>query len=292
MEAAPKNINSSDALETVVVPLDPPPNPTMKSDSWRSKIVTFLGFDSLLTASLWFVFAGAFMGFALARMEYYDPMVVWSRGIFGPKPLDRSSLMVIGMQLHLAGALPAAVLAFFQFIPAIRKRCISYHRWAGRAWFLFMTLGLVGAGILVRYGYAFTINTQAVNVVAGTAVVFSMIMGYINIRRKRIQRHREWMLRAMVLASSILSVRVIIAIVFPMLDSIHESGAQKFYEALRCEDLPDSACPKGVSAIAVPVTGSLTGVTFAGSASFIAMILHGIAVEVWIAKKYRKTVLP
>jgi hypothetical protein len=116
--------------------------------------------------------------------------------------------------LHI---LPAALLICLmplQFVSRIRARHLAWHRWSGR---LLVALGfVVGTSALVM---SYTMAIGGANETAATtlfAILFLLFltMGLWNIRRGRIIRHREWMIRAFGVALGIATTRPIVGAFF------------------------------------------------------------------------------
>ena len=119
--------------------------------------------------------------------------------------------------LTFAHILPAAlyfILMPFQFVPSIRARHITWHRWSGR---LLVALGLVvGVTALVM---SFTMNVGGVSETAATtfyAILFLIFLGlgFWNILQRRIPQHRVWMLRAFGVSLGIATTRPIVGAFF------------------------------------------------------------------------------
>jgi uncharacterized membrane protein len=100
--------------------------------------------------------------------------------------------------LHITGAGLYVVLGAFQFVPAIRRRAPGWHRRVGRM--------LVGAGLLAAlaalwmtqfYPLPATDGTllYGFRLVFGSAMIASIVIGFLAIRRREIARHRAWMMR-------------------------------------------------------------------------------------------------
>ena len=105
--------------------------------------------------------------------------------------------------LHIASASIYSVLGAFQFSAGLRRRRPGWHRTAGR---LLVVLGLMvalsalwltvstprfeGSGVLY----------QAFRLVFGSAMVLSIVLGFLAIRRRDVPRHRAWMIRAYAIA--------------------------------------------------------------------------------------------
>jgi uncharacterized membrane protein len=119
--------------------------------------------------------------------------------------------------LTLLHILPAALfmaLAPFQFVERIRKRHITLHRWSGR---LLLLLGaVIGASALIM---SFTMDIGGVSETAATsffAVLFLLflVQGFLNIRRHKVDLHRQWMIRAYGVVLGVAATRPIIGAFF------------------------------------------------------------------------------
>jgi len=119
--------------------------------------------------------------------------------------------------LTLLHILPAALfmaLAPLQFVERSRKRHITLHRWSGR---LLLLLGtVIGASALIM---SFTMNIGGVSETAATsffALLFLVFLalGFLNIRRQRVDLHRQWMIRAYGVVLGVATTRPIIGAFF------------------------------------------------------------------------------
>src|SRR5882757_5945992 len=103
------------------------------------------------------------------------------------------------MLLTLVHILPGGLflaLAPLQFTPSIRQRHLQFHRWTRR---VLIVCGLiVGVSALIM-SYKMNIggpNETAATTLFGIVFLICLIKAYRHIRRKEIERHREWMIRA------------------------------------------------------------------------------------------------
>ena len=107
------------------------------------------------------------------------------------------------LALHIVSASLYSVLGAFQFSSGFRRRRPGWHRVAGR---LLVVLGLVVA----LSALWLTISTplfegsgrlyQVFRLVFGSAMVLSIVLGFLAIRRRDVARHRAWMIRAYAIA--------------------------------------------------------------------------------------------
>lgn len=108
------------------------------------------------------VLAGAMLGFSLARLEYLDIEGRFRRSSApGEWYWYRGGLGRIGITMHLAGVLPAGILMVWQFIPAIRRRFILFHRINGYLVIMLLLLGNAGAFMITRHAFGGDLSTQA-----------------------------------------------------------------------------------------------------------------------------------
>jgi hypothetical protein len=132
-----------------------------------------------------------------------------------------AAAMDAGFALHpdltLLHILPASlffILMPLQFVRRIRARYPEWHRWSGR---LLIVLGfIVGASALAM---SFTMAIGGVTETVATtlyAVLFLVFLslGLWNIRRRKVARHREWMIRAFGVALGIATTRPIVGAFF------------------------------------------------------------------------------
>jgi uncharacterized membrane protein len=92
-----------------------------------------------------------------------------------------------------------SVLGAFQFSAGFRRRHIGWHRAAGR---VIVVAGLVAAlsGLWMAMFYAIVpaddLLLHSFRLLAGSAMAASIVLGYLAIRRRDLERHQDWMRRA------------------------------------------------------------------------------------------------
>jgi hypothetical protein len=250
---------------------------------------------------------------ALARLSYLD----FSRNFCpadGPSQSGNSaapgecyyylnfSQYKIGILLHLAGVLPASLIAVVQFTPFIRRRWIIVHRIGGYAALLLYLVGLVGALMIARHAFGGGLDVQSFIGVLGFGSLGCFIISYINVKRLQIEQHRAWMLRGWFYAGTIITSRLIVIIAANIIAS------QGYYIVWTCAkiaatisddvDLATSypTCasfvngtdPEAVSSVAATFgvgdtanTGAALNVVF-GMALWVSLALHAFGVEVYL----------
>ena len=106
--------------------------------------------------------------------------------------------------LHIVGAGVYALLGAFQFVSRLWRRGTGWHRNVGR-WLLVPCGLIVGlSGVWMTLFYPGTNSTDgagamllyALRLLFGLGMVFSIVYGFIAIRRGDMIRHRAWMTRA------------------------------------------------------------------------------------------------
>jgi hypothetical protein len=237
----------------MVKPARPPANAFVAA---VRKIYNPIGFSKGYNFVLFFIFAGALMGFTLARFQYLDYY-----GIFCGDPgigecyFYTRGVAEYGLLIHLATILPAGFLVVFQFVPAIRHKFILVHRINGYIILALSLVATVGAFLAARNAFGGGLDSQVAAGVLGIMFVGSLTLGYINITRLQLEQHRAWMLRAwfyvrlspstcvlivstsstlpltMSQASSIITVRLI-QIIMAMI--ISSGGTGEYWAARQC----------------------------------------------------------
>lgn len=109
---------------------------------------------------------------------------------------------------HVAGGAIALLLGPTQFIPALRRgRSRAFHRWSGRLYLIGIAVGglfglwmafLAYGGIVAQIGFL----GLSVAWLATGAVAYRLI------RRRNVDRHREWMIRSFALTFAAVTLRL------------------------------------------------------------------------------------
>jgi hypothetical protein len=165
------------------------------------------------------IFAGALVGFCLARVQFLAFSDIFcnlesTTGSAAPGECYWYSMprYRIGIIIHLAGILPAGLLAVFQFVPAIRHKYLIYHRVAGYIIILLVFISIAGALMITDRSFGGHIATQTAVGALAIASTFGIINAYYNIKRLQIDQRRAWMLRVWFWMASIITLRLIQAL--------------------------------------------------------------------------------
>ena len=100
---------------------------------------------------------------------------------------------------HIISVTLYALLGAIQFVPSLRNRKVGWHRRAG---WLLIPSGLVAAlsGLWMTQFYPWPqydgIWLYGLRLIFGSAMLLSLILGYVAARQKDFKRHSHWMIRA------------------------------------------------------------------------------------------------
>jgi len=161
------------------------------------KIYRPFGFKKGYNFSLFFLSAGALLGFTLARIQslnyngLYLPNAAPGEGYWQSNGHYKKGLL-----LHLSCILPASFLIILQFVPTIRHRFILFHRISGYLILLLIVTSNAGALMIARRGFGGTVETQAGIGLLAINTTVGIALAYYNIKRLQIDQHRAWMLRS------------------------------------------------------------------------------------------------
>lgn len=268
------------------------------------KVYNPIGFSKGYNFVLFFVFAGALMGFTLARFQYlnYYGNFCGRPGI-GECYFYTKGLEEIGLLMHLATILPTAFLVCFQFVPVIRHKAILVHRLNGYVILLLSLVSTVGALMTARHAFGGGLDVQLGVGFLGVLFIGCMVLGYINIKRLQLEQHRAWMLRGWFYASSIITLRLIMFIMASIIGSSNEYNSSRLCAQIDytlgenrtradypdCDvfysgEIPDKQvlvrANMGATGDAM-TTGSALGLSF-GPGLWLALAIHAIGIEIYL----------
>jgi len=111
------------------------------------------------------------------------------------------------LTFHIIGGTLALAMGPFQLWSGLRRRHFEIHRWTGRLYILGIFIGGLGAFWLARFGEPRDFG-YALGVLA--AAWWSIVaMGFVSIKRGRIDQHREWMIRGYVVTFAFVVFRIL-----------------------------------------------------------------------------------
>jgi hypothetical protein len=137
-------------------------------------------------------------------------------GGVGPPPADGTEAGYVqypGLtRLHIIPGALFMILGPLQFVRRIRSRHLQFHRWSGRIFVASsVVIGITALimGVVMPIGGA---NETAATTFFGLIFLFAIGKAFIEIRRRDIARHREWMIRAFAIGLAIATIRPIVAL--------------------------------------------------------------------------------
>lgn len=107
--------------------------------------------------------------------------------------------MPLPVVLHILAVIVYSLLGAFQFSPGLRRRDRHWHRAAGR---ILVVCGLVAAltGLWMAHFYPWPegdgVMVYAERLIFGTAMLVSIVLSLVAIRRRDFALHGRWMIRA------------------------------------------------------------------------------------------------
>jgi uncharacterized membrane protein len=132
---------------------------------------------------------------------------------------------------HLAGGLTALLIGPLQLWLGLTRRRLQVHRWLGRSYLAAAIVSLSGASYLIAK--ELPDDWVFAGGLLGLACAWALTtgMGYLAVRRGRIQQHQQWMIRSYVVASAFVLFRVFVDILHAF--GIHSPEGTKTPEELK-----------------------------------------------------------
>lgn len=109
---------------------------------------------------------------------------------------------------HISGGLLALIIGPFQFWQTFRNRYLMAHRGLGRIYLIAIFVGTISStylawttGLKIHWTWALALQGLAF------AWIVTASMAFISVRRRRIQQHKEWMIRSYVVTFAFVTFR-------------------------------------------------------------------------------------
>ncbi|KAK6507887.1 hypothetical protein TWF481_006308 [Arthrobotrys musiformis] len=300
-----------------------PPTPPPTDDANRfvriaRKLYHPIGFKKGYNFTFWFICCGAMLGFCAARLMYLNIEGIFFESTLVAEKYWYSSFSIyrIGITIHLACVVPAGILVFFQFIPAIRYKALFLHRINGYLIILLILTGNAGALMIARRAFGGGVETQAAVYCLATLTTTSLLLGYYNIKKLQIEQHRKWMIRAWSYLGVIITMRFVMLIAATIINNMGSywmgvsckelefgfingnntlAAEMEFRDRYPdCIDLKGSILPNRYIAIQGLTDGRVEEVSVGyklgfGMAAWVCLILHAVLAEVYLALTSRET---
>jgi len=263
---------------------------------------SILGFKERLSLVLFVIFAGAMVGFCIARTEMLNPKNVHNRTVPGEWFWYRQSLYFPNILLHIYLSMLGGFFAVFQFVPAVRRRYMVLHRINGYLILLCLIPGMISGAIVGRRAFGGSPSTQFAYYMSAMMTIVAACLGIGNVKNTRV--HRKWMLRMVSYVSIAITARVISIIARELLSiqgnyheqwtcaelSFLQTNGQGVADFLQTYPMCGNTTvdPSNIRTLiqvqthALPANyGSSVRATF-GMGLWIALVLHVIGVELYI----------
>src|SRR5687767_6757317 len=151
----------------------------------------------------WWLAALLALGVAGYSLRY----PILGEGAFIPELAGSFRVRLVPLLIHTTFGPLALLLGLVNLLPAMRKRRWALHRLIGRIYLASgVTLGLAG-GYLALFAAGGPVARLGFFVLA-VATLGTLAGGYVNIRRRDVTRHREWMLRSYALIFAAVTLRI------------------------------------------------------------------------------------
>ncbi|CAE6479393.1 unnamed protein product [Rhizoctonia solani] len=152
-----------------------------------------LRFKSRSVTAWWGLYGTALVIMFIANVRFLFPgglkVKLIPEEYFNFKVSPNGALLLI----HLACVLPASMLSIIQFIPRLRAKYTSWHRYAGRIINILTLISSICGIAIGRVSFGGDLATQTATFALGTMVLYSVIAGWKAIRDRKIEEHRIWM---------------------------------------------------------------------------------------------------
>lgn len=131
-------------------------------------------------------------------------MLIPTEEVYGPYFFSR----VIWVFPHIVLGIIATIIGPFQFIPRIRNKYLKTHRQLGRVYIISTVLsGISGLYMAVTSDVSLT---YAVGLfMLGVTWVTSSTLAFISIKNKKVDLHKDWMIRSYVITLAFVSFRFV-----------------------------------------------------------------------------------
>ena len=169
--------------------------------------------------------------FTLSKPKSYLTLILWMVLLFfAAKFIIRDALPYFGFEkevlgrffeikwwliIHVSAGVLALIIGPFQFWKAFRTKYIKVHRTMGRIYLSAILIGSLCATYLawtsaLAIHWTWAISLQALAI----AWIGCGFMAYRAIRKKRIQQHKQWMIKSYVVTFGFVSFRWVVDLPF------------------------------------------------------------------------------
>ena len=109
---------------------------------------------------------------------------------------------------HFGFAAFTLFLGPIQFMPWVRKKYISFHRWAGKVYIIGSIISALTVFVLLATTYTLPGAIPSLGLLAAIWL-YVTIVAYLAIRKKRVKVHQEFMLRSYICGLAFVFIRIL-----------------------------------------------------------------------------------
>ena len=117
---------------------------------------------------------------------------------------------------HVVFGITATLIGPFQFVSVIRNRNVKVHRMLGRIYLICTLLAALVSWYIILSKKEIGITYQAGLFSLGFVWIASGTMAYFSIKNKKVELHKEWMIRSYVITLAFVTFRLITDILEPL----------------------------------------------------------------------------
>jgi uncharacterized membrane protein len=143
-------------------------------------------------------------GVALVSLRFFFLSFVQASGPEFGAHLAKHGVLFL---LHAGGGLVALLVGAWQFFPKLRGKYLSLHRLIGRVYVVAILIGGISGLFIALRAFGGIIAQLGFSLLAVCWLV-TTTMAFLTIRRKEVQKHREWMIRSYALTFAAATLRV------------------------------------------------------------------------------------
>jgi hypothetical protein len=123
-----------------------------------------------------------------------------------PAPLPNFTVRHNWLIAHAVFSAIALLAGPWQFLPAIRRRAVSVHRWIGRIYCTAVLAGWITSVPIAAHAQTGSVASAGF-LTLGAFWITTTAAAYISIRRRLVSTHREWMIRSYALTAAAITLR-------------------------------------------------------------------------------------
>jgi hypothetical protein len=109
--------------------------------------------------------------------------------------------------LHIGGGMIALAVGSFQFSRPLRARYLNLHRWMGRIYLVAVAIGGIAGFRMALESFGGLATHFGFGILAAVWLI-TTTMAYRRILQRKIQSHREWMIRSFALTFAAVTLRI------------------------------------------------------------------------------------